>query len=136
MSSSPQVVQPGLEVATPKGDFVKYSNITAAMSPEQERAYNESLNTTGYEHGAYNQSQGQFKGNGGYAAEQPGMEVIEKREKRTICGLATTTFALLVALILVILAAGIGGGVGGTMAVNNAKNSAKRYGIGTSKTKL
>ncbi|KAH8684447.1 hypothetical protein BGZ60DRAFT_523661 [Tricladium varicosporioides] len=95
------------------------------MLPEQERAYNESLNHTGYEHGAYNQSQAQFKGNGGYAPEQPGMEVIEKKGKRTICGLATTTFALLVALILVILAAGIGGGVGGTMAVNNAKNSAK-----------
>ncbi|KAH8678246.1 hypothetical protein BX600DRAFT_545870 [Xylariales sp. PMI_506] len=40
--------------------------------------------------------------------------------RRTICGLAVSTFALLVALIVVVLAAALGGGVGGTMAVQHA----------------
>ncbi|KAF8867385.1 hypothetical protein BDZ45DRAFT_734650 [Acephala macrosclerotiorum] len=59
---------------------------------------------------------------GGFAYHDQSQTLVKEK---TICGLRTTTFFLVLALILVILAAGIGGGVGGTMAVNNAKNSNK-----------
>jgi len=57
-----------------------------------------------------------------YHSPVPGRQAGENlEEKRTICGVRSTTFILLLALLFVIVAAGVGGGVGGSLAVNNAK---------------
>ncbi|CZR61210.1 uncharacterized protein PAC_11106 [Phialocephala subalpina] len=75
-----------------------------------------------YQYSNHNQGLPAPSYDGSYGYQDQGQAPVKEK---SICGLRTTTFFLVLALILVILAAGIGGGVGGTMAVNNAKNSAK-----------
>jgi hypothetical protein len=59
------------------------------------------------------------------AANAPQIVDSKHRPIRRICGLAATTFFLILAIIVLIIAAAVGGGIGGTIAVKNAKDSCK-----------